>query len=152
MSFQIKDYHRLVDQISRVLRPGGLLNVVEFDFHAYDCRYQRINLDTSTVSPPWWPRWLAYVELAVRNAGGDVEAATHLRSWISNHSAFEDVVYRDYFLPSCPWLTDSDTLAGLRDIWQEDIAWMSDDDNITSIGDSMQEDIVVSPLFHDLGV
>lgn len=107
ISSGIKDYHRLVDQISRVLRPGGLVNLLEFDFHMYDANFQRIDLETSIIAEPWWPRWLAFVELSVRNAGGDVEAATHLDSWLRNHGAFEDVVYKDFWIPSCPWIAEN---------------------------------------------
>lgn len=91
-----------------VLRPGGLIALMEFDFHAYDEHYQRIELETSKIAGPWWPRWLAFANLAARNRGGDVDAATHIHSWIANHRAFEDVVYREFWVPACHWRTDSD--------------------------------------------
>lgn len=121
LSSGIKDYHGLIDQISRVLRPGGLVNILEFDFHAYDANHRRIEVDTSTVAGPWWPRWLAFAELAIRNLGGDIDAATHLHEWISNHPAFEDVVYRDFYAPSCSWRSDDERMLHIGETMQEDI-------------------------------
>ncbi|KAK0481523.1 S-adenosyl-L-methionine-dependent methyltransferase [Armillaria novae-zelandiae] len=107
ISSGIRDYAHLIDQISRVLRPGGLIDLMEFDFHCYDENHHRVNLDTSTLASPWWPRWLAYLEMAARNRGGNVDAATHLHDWVSNHQSFENVVYNQYWIPVTPWRTDS---------------------------------------------
>lgn len=92
--------------MSKVLRPGGLIDVMEFDFHVYDHNCQRIELGTHQLGAPWWPRWLAFAKLAARNLGGEVDAATHLHSWISNHPAFERVVYREFWVPTSPWVRD----------------------------------------------
>ena len=35
---------------------------------------------------------------AVDERGGDVNAATHLHSWVARNPAFEGVVYREHFL------------------------------------------------------
>lgn len=39
---------------------------------------------------------------AIRNVGGDTDAATHLYDWISSNPRFEDVVYREFWLPVVP--------------------------------------------------
>lgn len=39
---------------------------------------------------------------AVKNIGGDTDAATHLHEWISSNPRLEDVVYREFWLPVVP--------------------------------------------------
>ncbi|KAJ7755057.1 hypothetical protein DFH07DRAFT_500073 [Mycena maculata] len=103
---QIKNYVNLIDQISHVLRPAGLLDVMEFDFHVYDHmpdgNHVRCELQTSKVDEPWVARWMTFAHLAARNAGGHPDAATHLQRWITSHPAFENIVYKDYWVPVSP--------------------------------------------------
>ncbi|KAG5647661.1 hypothetical protein DXG03_008384 [Asterophora parasitica] len=103
ISSGIKDYQNLINQISHVVRPGGLAILVEWDFHAYDKNRQRISLNTSEVAGPWWPRWLAFAQIAIRNHGGSVEAADNLRAWVTNHPAFEQQVYEEFWIPTSRW-------------------------------------------------
>ncbi|KAK0466917.1 S-adenosyl-L-methionine-dependent methyltransferase [Desarmillaria tabescens] len=107
ISSGIRDYQHMIDQISHVLRPGGLIDLTEWDFHCYDEDFHRIEVDVTTIEKPWWPRWLAYLEMAARRRGGNVNAATHIRDWVSHHPRFEDVIYNEYFIPATPWVTDS---------------------------------------------
>jgi len=99
ISSGIKDYYRLIDQISRVLRPGGLIDVSEFDFTTYDINHQRIVMDEQRLGHPWWSRWLRHLRTAIQTVGGEVDAATHLHSWVLGHPTFEDVVYKEFWLP-----------------------------------------------------
>jgi len=99
ISSGIRDYNLLVDQIGQVLRPGGLIHVTEFDFYLYDVNHRRMELDVNELGPPWWGRWMIHMQKAVIQSGGDVNAATHLHEWILNNPVFEDVVYRDVWLP-----------------------------------------------------
>lgn len=39
---------------------------------------------------------------AIQNIGGDTDAAAHLHEWILENPRFEDVVYREYWLPVVP--------------------------------------------------
>ncbi|KAF8910024.1 S-adenosyl-L-methionine-dependent methyltransferase [Gymnopilus junonius] len=99
ISSGIKDYHRLIDQIAHVLRPGGLVDVSEFDFHIYDKDHRRIEMGTHELRPPWWARWMTFMQAAIKNIGGDVDAATYLYDWVSSNPLFEDVEYREFWLP-----------------------------------------------------
>ncbi|KAK0501608.1 S-adenosyl-L-methionine-dependent methyltransferase [Armillaria luteobubalina] len=100
ISSGIQDYERMIDQISHVLRPEGLIDLTEWDFHCYNEDFQRIELDDVTAGEkPWWPRWLAYLETAT------VDAAAHIHDWVSRHPRFEDVIYNEYFIPTTPWVT-----------------------------------------------
>lgn len=100
ISSGIKDYHLLIDQIGRVLRPGGLVHVSEFDYHLYDANHRRIELDVNEIGPPWVARWFTHLEHAIMKSGGDVAAATHLHEWILNNPMFEDVTYTEFWLPA----------------------------------------------------
>ena len=84
-----------------------MINVSEFDFHVYDVNHRRVERDVSDLTPPWWGVWLAHLLKAIVKSGGDVDAATHLHEWISDHPMFEDVVYRDVWLPVVPAPLDS---------------------------------------------
>ncbi|KAF8963921.1 hypothetical protein BDZ97DRAFT_1939378 [Flammula alnicola] len=125
ISSGIRDYHLLIEQISHVLRPGGLIDVSEFDFHIYDKNHRRIELGTEELGPPWWARWMRCMSVAIRNSGGDTDAATHLYEWISNNSLFEDVVYREFWLPVVPPPRDmtnaTDVLARFEQKMKEDV-------------------------------
>lgn len=75
--------------------------MAEFDFHIYDENHQRLELDTYQIGPPWWARWMTFVRVAIQQIGGHTDAASHLWDWVSNHPAFEQPVYREYWMPVC---------------------------------------------------
>ncbi|KAJ7651499.1 hypothetical protein DFH06DRAFT_1187109 [Mycena polygramma] len=106
VSSGIQDFVRLIDQISHVLRPAGLLDMMEFDFHVYDHmpdgNHRRCDLETSIIDQPWLARWMVFANVAVRNAGGTPDAATHLHQWITTNGSFEDIVYQEYWVPVSP--------------------------------------------------
>ncbi|PPQ99299.1 hypothetical protein CVT24_009167 [Panaeolus cyanescens] len=103
ISYGIKDYHRLVDQISHVLRPRGLVFFMELDFHAYDEHDRKIEAASEfDYQPPWWSCWFRLLRFAIQNNGGDVDAAPNIIKWVQDHPAFEEVVYKDFFLPIIP--------------------------------------------------
>lgn len=93
----------------------------------YDENRRRIDLDTNTIAGPWWPRWLAFMERAVRQRGGDVEAATFMETWIRQNDAFEEVVAEDFFMPVSPWAKGDDP----------------DAVRSRDVGANMREDVVV---------
>ncbi|TFK26713.1 hypothetical protein FA15DRAFT_266869 [Coprinopsis marcescibilis] len=79
LSSGIRDYQLLIEDIARCLVAGGLVELQE--------------------CPPWWARWMHFLNRAMRAQRGDVDAATHMRKWVSSHPAFENVVYEDCWLP-----------------------------------------------------
>jgi len=44
------------------------------------------------------------VRAAVKQRGGETEAATHFHRWVSEHPSFTNVVYRSYLFPASPWI------------------------------------------------
>ncbi|KAI0323106.1 hypothetical protein OF83DRAFT_1048220 [Amylostereum chailletii] len=108
ISSGIRDYHTLIDHISETLRPGGLVDIMEFDFRVYDHNHKPINPAPGSLSPPYFARWMSLLNLAIRQRGGSPDAATMLHPWVSQHHAFEDVVYREYYLPTAPFVSRRD--------------------------------------------
>lgn len=127
---QIRDYQGMINQISHVLRPGGLIDVAEFPFCFTGLDKTPILPPAGSFHPPWTALWMSYANRAVRERGGDADAATHLHEWISNHPAFEDVVYQEFYIPCSPWLRGSDP---------ETIFW-------NEIGTTMRDDLKVSNI------
>ncbi|KAJ7747808.1 hypothetical protein B0H16DRAFT_1554658 [Mycena metata] len=102
----IKDFVHFIDECSHVLRPDGLLNIVEFDFHVYDHmedgKHRRCEVDGTSSAQPALARWLTFADAAAQRSGGQTYAATHLERWVSAHPAFERFVYRDDWIPVSP--------------------------------------------------
>lgn len=94
---------------------------MEFDFTVYTPDYQRIELDSTIIAAPWWPRWLAACNKAARESGGDVDAASRIQTWISNHPAFEEVVYKDFWVPASPWKRESEKVIRHGEAMRDDI-------------------------------
>ncbi|KAF8203920.1 hypothetical protein BJ912DRAFT_941422 [Pholiota molesta] len=146
ISSGIKDYHLLIDQISRVLRPGGLIDVSEFDFHLYDKHHRRIELQVNESGRPWFAQWMSYMHAAVKNIGGDTDAATHLYEWISSNPRFEDVVYREFWLPVVPpprdKLTETEYLRRFEQKMSEDITAFLGAGRPLLLGSGLAEEIL----------
>ncbi|KAF9531824.1 hypothetical protein CPB83DRAFT_847890 [Crepidotus variabilis] len=99
----VRDYHRMIDQLAHVVRPGGLVDLSEFDFYIYDINHQRVLFDRDNdIRAPWWGRWMHFLHDAVKAKGGDVDAATNLYGWVSQNPFFEDVTYTEHWLPIVP--------------------------------------------------
>ncbi|TFK41939.1 S-adenosyl-L-methionine-dependent methyltransferase [Crucibulum laeve] len=142
ISSGIKDYAGLIDHISKVLRPGGMIDLSEFDFHAYDQNYQRIELGIHEIGPPWWPRWLAFANAAARNLGGNVDAATHLYDWVANHPAFEEVIYREFWLPGSPWIKGDAFQQRIGNGMRDDIFAFMKSGRPLLLGNGLQEHVL----------
>ncbi|EGO31122.1 hypothetical protein SERLADRAFT_432780 [Serpula lacrymans var. lacrymans S7.9] len=127
ISSGIKDYKGLIDHISHVLRPGGLIDLTEFPFtfHSYDKKMMLPSPDD--LQAPWAPLWMSLANGAVRKQGGSADASFNLHRWISEHPAFEDVTYREWWIPCSPWLQGKDA---------ESVFW-------NEIGATMRDDILV---------
>ncbi|KAH0837931.1 S-adenosyl-L-methionine-dependent methyltransferase [Lanmaoa asiatica] len=106
--YQIRDYHGVINHIAHVLRPGGLIEVTEFPFYFTGLDKRPVLPPAGSFHPPWTPLWMSYANRAVKERGGDADASIHIREWISNHPAFEDVVYREFWVPCSPWMCGND--------------------------------------------
>ncbi|KAF8580131.1 S-adenosyl-L-methionine-dependent methyltransferase [Ramaria rubella] len=107
VSSGIRDYAGLINHMVRCLRPRGLIVLYEFDFRLYHPD-TRVAPPWSTTCPPeeatYLCRWFGALRRAVAQRGGDVDAATHLHTWILQHDCFseDEVTYCEYWLPTAP--------------------------------------------------
>ncbi|EPQ60115.1 S-adenosyl-L-methionine-dependent methyltransferase [Gloeophyllum trabeum ATCC 11539] len=108
VSSGIRDYAGLLDHTTRVLRPGGLLDLFEFDFRIYDEHRKPYVCNANVMQPPWAPLFMTMVNQAVRRRGGHVDAANLLERWVREHRCMTDVVYREYWIPTSPWARGDD--------------------------------------------
>jgi hypothetical protein len=97
----------LINQISFVLRPGGLVFLAEFDFHVYDGMKRPVNAGTDTTGSSL-ARWMAHWKSAISRSGGSAEVSTSMIQWITQHRSFEDVVQEEYWIPTSPWSQGTD--------------------------------------------
>ncbi|KXN88920.1 hypothetical protein AN958_06791 [Leucoagaricus sp. SymC.cos] len=106
----VKDYYRLIDQISEVLRPGGLIDLTEVGYVAYDRHHQPIPVVDPTSSTkfeewgrPYWAHWLRAVANVARvHHGGEINASRAMKEWLDRHRAYTDVVHSEFWLPIIP--------------------------------------------------
>ncbi|KAF8559931.1 S-adenosyl-L-methionine-dependent methyltransferase [Imleria badia] len=124
ISSGIRDYQGLINHISHVLRPGGLIDLTEFPFSFTGLDKQTILPPAGSFHPPWTPLFMSYVNRAVKERGGEADACNHLPEWVSNHPAFEDVVPREFWIPCSPWMRGNDSVTNF---WNEIGATMRDD-------------------------
>jgi len=125
ISAGITDYPTLIDHVSRVLRPGGLIDFYEFGYNVYDENKRLIAVQTNYLGAPWFPRWMAFTNMAVRQRGGSPHAAAHLHTWITQHEAFEQVVSQSFWIGASPWMRGDDPESVKR----------------RALGESMRDDI-----------
>lgn len=104
----IRDYHAMINQISHVLRPGGLVDITEYPFYFTGPDKKPIIKPKGTFEPPWTALWMSYANRAISARGGSSDAALHLPDWMRSNPAFEDVVVRDFWMPASPWLKGND--------------------------------------------
>jgi len=82
-----------------MLRPGGVLDISDYDYQTYDADHNVIPIDiTAPIGPPYWSRFLAQCRRAVQELGCSTDAATHLHGWIQGHPGFEDVAYNEIWV------------------------------------------------------
>ncbi|KDQ15613.1 hypothetical protein BOTBODRAFT_31504 [Botryobasidium botryosum FD-172 SS1] len=101
ISTGIKDYFGLIDQISRVLRPGGLLLLHETDFRAYDSKHEIIEpVEYGHPRHAFLPHFLAKFRSAAHARRGNLDAAWLTEGWLSEHRAYVDVDTFDSWVPT----------------------------------------------------
>ena len=108
------------------VRPGGLIHLTEFDFRVYGTDRKPIPIDHNASAVA---KWMHLAHLAVKQQGGEPDAANHLHEWVSSNSAFEDIVYRHWWFQTSTWNTGNDP----------------ESRRANRHGAAMRDDILVSP-------
>jgi hypothetical protein len=74
---------------------------------------------------PFFARWMQLVNMAVRQRGGSPDAASHIHTYVLEHPAFEEPVYKDYFIPTAPFMSRRDPdyahMRPIAELFREDI-------------------------------
>lgn len=89
----------MVHDITHVLRPGGLVEFFQNDYHAYDENFQRIKVDMTRIGAPWWPLWIAYLEAAARARGVNTAAGENTADWLRETGEYQELVQNHVWLP-----------------------------------------------------
>jgi hypothetical protein len=130
---QIKDYPGFIDHVCRVLRPGGLMYLAEFDFNMYDEDKNMVHVDTSAMGPPWVACWIKFFMKAVEKRGGTSQVPAQLFDWVRQRPELEDVTFRQVWLPASPFRKGDDPESVL----------------LRRVGEQAREDVLVRmPLLH----
>jgi len=122
---QIKDYKGLIEHISKVLRPGGMIILGEFSFAVFASDGRPIEVAPDVMEPPWMGRWMALLNTAFRRRGVNTDVSNHMVQWVEEHGAFENVVGREYIFPISPWAKGDDfesvKIRHLGELGREDV-------------------------------
>lgn len=97
----IKDYHHLVNDVAKILRPRGMCLFQESDLKPYTFDKQIILEDDSAYSAV--PKFLNIVSTAIRGRGGQLEASSRMLDWVREHHLFEDAHSEDVWMSIGPW-------------------------------------------------
>ena len=107
------------------VRPGGLIDLTEFDFRIYGHDKKPVPIDANASAIA---KWMHMAHQAVKQQGGEPDASNHLYNWVSSNQQFEDVVYRHWWFQVAPWNRGDDPESRRMNRW----------------GAAMRDDILVS--------
>ncbi|TCD65473.1 hypothetical protein EIP91_002591 [Steccherinum ochraceum] len=146
----IRDYAGLVDHISHALRPGGMLQLTEYNFVIHDKHKKRIEIvphqEGVELTGPWLPRWMSLAQQAIRTRGGEVEAADHLARWVREHGAFEEVQPRQFWFQASPWNKGTDSASKeaneIAKIMRDDLLQFFESGKPLLLGSGIPQDLV----------
>ena len=103
---QVRDYPGLIDQVARVLRPGGLFLACEWG--RFPLLHDGRNPQLAT---PFACAFFAAVNDALRARGVLPDAAQRLDAWLAESGYFERIRPRQYAIPIGDWPADEHLLA-----------------------------------------
>jgi SAM-dependent methyltransferase len=104
LSSGIQDFPRLIDDISRVLRPGGLLLLADIPFQIFDSSRNLISPFEPDVSRRCWLGLFAHSFCtAIAAKGGDATSAHKFEMWVREVNVFEDLRREDIWMPIGKW-------------------------------------------------
>jgi hypothetical protein len=102
----IKDFHQLVEEISSILRPNGLILLQEWDYKLYG-EDKEIPLTQTSGKDNWhhsWViRWAYLLRQAVLARGGDVDCPPLMQKWLEDYSDVDEIGRKDVYIPVAPF-------------------------------------------------
>ncbi|KAF7983757.1 hypothetical protein HWV62_18946 [Athelia sp. TMB] len=121
MHHGIKNYQRFVDELRRILRPGGILLIIEPDTDPvlngrFSSDIERANIPTNI--PGWHKLWMVY-RGCLAAKGIDVAVPRSFRRLLQNTRAFEKIVTQLTDVPIGFWPQGKFTLTIGQLAWME---------------------------------
>ncbi|KAG5642933.1 hypothetical protein DXG03_001850 [Asterophora parasitica] len=103
----IKNYPSLIGEVARILKPGGFLQMQEWDFFV-------VNVEKNIVgAESWFGRWCAALRRGLAFRSASVGAAESLDAMIEAQGPFESVQQQNVWMPIGPCFP-RDTADGMR--------------------------------------
>ncbi|KAF8600154.1 S-adenosyl-L-methionine-dependent methyltransferase [Ceratobasidium sp. AG-I] len=111
----VKEYDRLIYDLHRVLRPGGLITVCEVDNRLFEVDHPPYDT-TAYKTLPHLSRGLDLVRASVENQGIDINAVHRMHEWLQPGSSFWMETAEKYEIPASQRKM---AFQGFRDICKE---------------------------------
>lgn len=113
---------------------------------------ESVRQQTTTGSPrsatpsPFVARYIVLIGQASRKRGGNVDASALLSRWISGHHAFEEVVSREFWLPTGPWMRNREVRmhCDFKDLSQDAL------NALCRRGNDLRDNLLVSSLISSI--
>ncbi|KAB5592294.1 hypothetical protein CTheo_4281 [Ceratobasidium theobromae] len=123
----VKEYDRLIFDLHRVLKPGGLITICEVENQVYDADQPLYDIPAYQTFPDA-ARALQVLRIAAEKQGIDIDAIHHFHEWIQPNSPFWTHTAEKYGIPSP---RREITTRGFRDVHKQIVlmpvgAWHSD--------------------------
>lgn len=100
----IHDFSLLVAEMTRVLRPGGLIILIDIDYRPYTSTGRRLGLlPYEDPDYSWMPVYAHVLGQAMQNLGVNLITYPHLVPWMQEQKELYDVQSCDFMLPMHPW-------------------------------------------------
>ncbi|ESK94530.1 tam domain methyltransferase [Moniliophthora roreri MCA 2997] len=115
--FGIRDYDRLLKEIARILRPGGLVLLIEPDLTPL-ADGQPILRSCAREVQDWYSLWET-VRLCLAKLGVDVQVPERLAEMVADTGSYESIVKRDGNIPVGFWPADLESLTVGQLAWME---------------------------------
>ena len=100
---QVRDYPSILQEVARVLRPGGLFVSCELGrYPAFDPSFRRV----PSVDAPATDRFFTAISNALASRGGIQPMAHQIPAFIANSGYFVDITVEQRFIPIGVWPSD----------------------------------------------
>jgi hypothetical protein len=102
MRCQIRNYPRLLHEIARLLRPGGLVILIEPELVPIAGGDSAAHFSDSSGLPGWFTFWETY-RACLRKVGIDVTVPQRLSDLLATTMAFQNIVKQNGNIPVGFW-------------------------------------------------
>lgn len=116
VQLHVKEYDRLIFDLHRVLKPGGLVTICEVENRIFEADQPPYDTLAHRTTAPDAARVAELMRAAVTRQGVDLSAIYHLHQWLLPNSPFWTGTAKKYDIPSPRWQIASQ---GYKDIQKQ---------------------------------